>query len=403
MSHAAIVQLHHRESFEHNLARALAFGAAAGAFALLTRKLGEPLPPGAVILAATGMALARGDRLDRALLVVLSLVAAGAPLLFGLSNDWTLAFSGTCLGLIMVKAAVCEHGDEGLLASDRPGTANYVLGAIATAGLATAGFRVAQVFEARLEQLSTPALLIAAFCGAVLALFCALGSLAAHLALRPDPVEARCEELLPGLSGELKTLCSRCLALYRQCGRTLAMLPRENAREELAKTLAKTTQDAVELASDWAGVEAQLEQTNRTELSKELAQLGEYAKAAKDPLARRQLELAAESLQEELCRLSELELRKERVIAKLRAETALLERARVALISLLSGQVQLKSAELAALAQKLRAQADAQSKAGLWADAVATGAELTQQELEEQTATERRSSPPLPSAPSALP
>jgi len=65
------------------------------------------------------------------------------------------------------------------------------------------------------------------------------------LALRPDPVEARCEEVIPRLTGDLKTLASRALTLYQQCGKSLQELPREPAREEMARTLSRMTREAV--------------------------------------------------------------------------------------------------------------------------------------------------------------
>ncbi|MEK6597967.1 MAG: hypothetical protein AABY91_06515, partial [Gemmatimonadota bacterium] len=71
--------------------------------------------------------------------------------------------------------------------------------------------------------------------------------------------EARCEELIPMLTGEFHTQAQRALTLYRACGESMQALPREPAREELARTLQKLTRDAVELAAEWAGVEAQLQ------------------------------------------------------------------------------------------------------------------------------------------------
>src|SRR5690606_17146458 len=99
---------------------------------------------------------------------------------------------------------------------------------------------------------------------------------------------------------DFHTLAERALTVYRQCGQSLAQLPREPAREELARTLAKMTRDAVELASEWAGVEMQLEERAQTELQAEREELLRSAKASTDAVARRQLESAAASLAEEI-------------------------------------------------------------------------------------------------------
>ncbi|MFZ5470455.1 MAG: hypothetical protein ACOZIN_13550 [Myxococcota bacterium] len=378
----AVLQLHHREAFERNVTRALLVGAGAGAIALGTQRLGVGLPLSYLALAGTSLACVRGDRMDRILLTGLSAILPAAPWAFGFSHAWTVALSAACAGVLMVKATVCERGEEGSVGLTRPGWLNYALGAVGTAGLSVAGFEVAKVLAARLQDFSTPALLVSMLSGVVIALFAAIGSIAAHLALRPDPVEARCEELIPQLSGDFQTLATRALTLYRQCGLSLALLPREPAREELARTLAKMTKDAVGLASEWTGVEAQMEETAQKELAKEVVELSKSAGASKDSVVRRQLEIAASSLREEIERLAELKLRRERIVAKLRAEVALLERARVALISLRSGHVQVKSAELSALSRKLKALADGQGEEAKLADAVATGAELAQEEAE---------------------
>ncbi|NPC79427.1 hypothetical protein HPC49_14425, partial [Pyxidicoccus fallax] len=228
-----------------------------------------------------------------------------------------------------------------------------------------------------LTDVATPALLRVGVVGGILGLFMGLSASAAHLGLSADPVEARAEELLPRLAGDFRTLCERALSLYRQCGQSLALLPREPAREELARTLARITRDAVELASEWAGVEAQLEERAQAELQAEREDLERSARASTDAVARRQLELAAASLAEEVERLGELKGRRERILARLRAEVALLERARVALLSLRSGQAQLKAAELSALARRFRALSSVQWEEGQSLDSVATQAALS--------------------------
>jgi hypothetical protein len=133
---------------------------------------------------------------------------------------------------------------------------------------------------------------------------------------------------------------------------------------------------ALQLASEWTGVEAQLEKEGHRELTEEIDELVRSAAAAQDPVAKRQLEMAAEALREELGRLDELTLRKERVLAKLKSQVALLERARVALIGMRSSHAQLKSAELAALSRKFESLSNAQSEEGKVADQAATQAEL---------------------------
>lgn len=379
----AVLQMHQRDTFERNVTRSLAAGAAAGAVAYLSSKvLHLSVPMTYLALAAVLLACIRGDRLDRLMLGTLALVMPALPWFFGFSHAWTLALAGAVTGALMVKARLAEKGVMGTVGFERPGLLHYGVASVATAGLTVAGFQVAKIFVARLGDIATPALLSSAVGGTIIALFAALGSLAAHLALKADPVEARCEELIPSLKGEFQTQATRALTLYRLCGVSLAALPREPAREELSRTLQQLTRDAVELAANWAGVESQLEDDAVLDLEKEISNLGKDAAKTKDIVARRQLELAAASLKEELERLSELKLKRERILAKLKGQVALLERARVSLIGMRSGHAQVKAAELTALARKFGALANAQADEAKLAHEVATGAEIAAQESE---------------------
>lgn len=374
---ATILQFHHREAFERTVTRALAAGAGAGLVHLATLRAGLPLPLAWLVPAAVVVACARGDRWDRVLLGGLGVLLTALPYALGMAPAWTVACSAAAAGALLVRARLNERGEEGQVAEARPTLVHFGLGATLGAGLTLAGLEVAQVFSARLTDLATPALLRVGVVGGILGLFMGLSAAAAHLGLSADPVEARAEELLPRLAGDFRTLSERALSLYRQCGQSLALLPREPAREELARTLARITRDAVELASEWAGVEAQLEERAQAELQAEREDLERSARASTDAVARRQLEQAAASLAEEVERLGELKQRRERILARLRAEVALLERARVALLSLRSGQAQLKAAELSALARRFRALSSVQWEEGQSLDAVATQAALS--------------------------
>jgi hypothetical protein len=378
---ATVLQLHHREEFERNVTRALAAGAGAGLLHLAILKAGLALPLAYLALAGAVLAVARGDKWDRILLSALGVLLPALPYALGMTPAWTAGLSAAAAGALLVRAHLNERGEEGQVGERRPTLVNYLLGAGLCAGLTLGGVEVARILAARLTELATPMLLGASLAGAVVGLFVGLSSVAAHLALASDPVEARCEELLPQLSGDFHTLAERALTIYRQCGQSLVQLPREPAREELARTLSKMTRDAVELASEWAGVESQLEERAQTELQTEREELLRAAKASTDVVARKQLESAATSLGEEIEKLGELKQRRERILARLRAQVAQLDRARVALLSLRSGHAQMKAAELTALTRRFRALASSQLEEGQAMDAVAAQATLAQTEV----------------------
>ncbi|MFO0597298.1 MAG: hypothetical protein U0228_18435 [Myxococcaceae bacterium] len=388
-SSAAVIQLQHREAFERNMTRALAAGAGAGVLGFLAQKLGV-LQLGAALpflaLVATSLACVRGDRMDRVLLTVLSVTLPALPWLFGFSAAWTVALAGCAAGALMVKSRLAEKGEEGSVGSERPAALHYIVTSLATGGLAVAGTEVAKILSGRLTDLATPTIINAAVAGVVIALFAGIGSLGSHIALKSDPVEARVEELLPQLTGEFEAQLTRALNLYRQAGAQLAALPRDPAREELARTLGKLTKDAAELAGEWAGVEAQVHENAHADLQKEIEELTSSAKAARDAVARAQLEAAARSLKEELGRLGEMRLKRERVLARLKSQVALLERARVALIGMRSTHATVRAAEMAAVSRKLNALALAQGDEAKLGHEVATSAELSS--LEKQKGDE---------------
>jgi hypothetical protein len=366
--------------------RALAAGAGAGVVGFLAQKLQVQVSMSFLALVATSLACVRGDKMDRMLLTGLSVVLPALPWLFGFSAGWTVALAGAAAGLLMVKSRLAERGEEGSVGVDRPGALHYVGTALATGGLAVAGTEVAKILSSRLTDLSTPTVINAAVSGLIIALFAGIGSLGSHIALKSDPVEAAVEEMLPSLTGEFETQINKALNLYRQAGTQLAALPRDSAREELARTLQKLTKDAAELAGEWAGVEAQVQENAHADLQKEIDELTASAKAARDSVARQQLEGAARSLKEELGRLGEMRLKRERVLARLKSQVALLERARVALIGMRSTHATVRAAEMAAVSRKLNALAMAQGDEAKLGHEVATAAELTT--LETQRADE---------------
>ncbi len=371
MTTTAVIQLHQREAFEENALRALAVGAAAGTLAYFARGVAPSLPWAYFAIAAASLACLRGDRIDRLMLGGLSLLLPALPWAVGLPGSWSVLLGAAAAGVLIVHARVCERGQEGSLGAARPGRPHYALAAVGAGALALAGHQVARVLTARLAQVDVPLALALGIAGAVLALFLVVGTLGAHLGWSSDPVETRATEILSSLDGALRLATERALALYRQTGAILAALPREPAREELARVLSLTTREVAELAAEWTSIEAQLESTGAAQLTAQADALDEDARRAKDPIARAQLQQAARDLRSELGRIDALEGQRERVHAKLKAQVALLERARVALIGMRGGHAQLKSAQLSALARQLQAAAKAQGDEARIADEAA--------------------------------
>lgn len=366
---AAPLPLVHREAFERNALLALGAGACAGivhlALSTALAWVGVVLPafPEGTVGAALGLpALAvvaavlgclSGDRTDRALLLLGTLALVPLPFLFTVPAVWKLALAGALAGPLMVQAQVCDRGERGLVDAERPGKISFALASIATALLVPAGVAIAKILAWRLLDFGTPSILLGAFSGAVVALFVALGALPAHVGLAPDPASARLGQLLPRAQGDLRRLLERARELYRRCSVGLASLPREPSRESLAETVGEIGLEIAALAEKLVKLEPLWAQVGGADTEQEIARLERALEKAGDPLARTQLMLALDAHRKERTQAKELLHRKERLVARLEAEVALLGSANLALVQARTGEAQATGVELGTLAQRL--------------------------------------------------
>ncbi|MBJ6760585.1 hypothetical protein JGU66_07400 [Myxococcaceae bacterium JPH2] len=339
------LQVLHREEFESRTFRALAGAGAMGVLAAIALRVRVHVEPGFFAVAAAALAGARpsaGYALAlRSALLVLPIV----PLLLELPEPLPL---GLAAAITSALVAWLGHGREGV------GTPLQV-GASALAALVTAplGLYVRQVLEARF--LSGTGVLSTLVGFSVMGLFWSVGTLPANLALHVDPVAARGSTLVGTLEGEVRELVERALGLYRQCLQVVKKLPASAGRGELQKVLGALAQEAFSLAESHAALEAQLNAISQGDVDTQVRELRERASQTQDGLARRQLELAASSLGEELNRLDTLTRRRERMLAQLHAQVAQLERARVSFIGVQGSELGAKGEQAAQLARKLSA------------------------------------------------
>lgn len=372
------IQLQHRTQFERNVSWAIGGGALAG---FLTAAFSGSRLDGFLawsVAAATTYFFAGGDKTDRWLTRLMGAFFPAACLL--LPGKMGIAACGAAAGIVLVAASVASRGREGQVAQFRPGGPAYVIAAVTGGALLLVGMGAGDILSHAFRGAGLhwfPATMAA---GAVTALFLSFAALPAHVMMEADPVEAKAMGLELSLEGDLAELCSRMLAGYRRCGELLAQLPRDAARSELASVACRSVNDALELANDWQQVESQLEEASPAELDNQVQSLKKDALAAKDEVAKRQLLLAAESLSEEVQRLESLSCRRERVMARLKATCAELDRTRLSLLSLRSARTHMKATELLALSRKLKSLAALESTRGELESAVATGAELAHEE-----------------------
>jgi hypothetical protein len=337
------LQLLHREDFEARTLRALAGGAAVGVLSALAERFGfAPLDAGfaVVVGALVGAQTVKGSRLPLWLALA---VLPGLPYFFDAVAPVPQAFSGA------IAAALVGWAGQG---RERFGKASEVVaGAVAAGAMVPLGMYVQQVLNARFFPHGG---LLGSLVGfTAVALFWSVGTLASHLTLHMDPVESRGGTLVSTLQGDAKDLVSRALGLYRQCRTVAQKMAAGPGRNELLEVLKKITREAFTLAESHAGLEAQLQSVAQGDVDAQVKDLRARAAAMEDAVARRQLELAASSLGEELNRLDTLSRKRERLLAQLHAQVALLERARVSLVGAAGTEASAKGAQAAELAKRL--------------------------------------------------
>ncbi|QSQ11776.1 hypothetical protein [Myxococcus landrumensis] len=350
------MQFLHREEFESRTVRALGGGACMGIFAALALRLWEPfqhvvhlsLEPGYFAVVAAALAAAKptkGYALGlRAALTVLPVF----PFFFAAPTPLPQSVAG-CIAAALV--AWLGHGREGA------GSSTSVAASAAAAGVLTpVGLYVQQVMDANF--LGGTGLLSLVLGYACVALFWSIGTLPSHLVLHTDAVEARGNALKGALKGEAQELTVRAVGLYQHCKTAVLRMPPSPGRQELLDVLEKMASESFSLAEAHAALTAQLDSVVAHDVDAQVKELRARAAAIQDSVARRQLELAASSLGEELNHLDALSRKRERLLAQLHAQVALLERARVSFIGAQGHELGAKGEQAAQLARKLKGLGD---------------------------------------------
>ncbi len=344
MGMALSVQLLHREEFESRPLRALGGAACMGILGAVAQRLHFPLEAGyfAVVAAAlVGAKVAPRHAMGLRLALV---TLPAVPFFFDTPEPLPQSLAGA------IAAALVAWLGSG---RDEPGRPLSVAASAAAAGvLVPLSLHVQQVLEARL--LGSRGLLPVLVGFLVVALFWSIGTLPAHMAMELDAVEARGRRLADSLKGEARELAARALGLYRQCKDVVLRMPASAGRLELLGVVEGMAADSFSLAEAHAGLEAQLGSVVANDVDAQVRELRARAAATQDSVARRQLELAASSLGEELNHLDALSRRRERLLAQLHAQVALLERARVSFIGVKGSELGAKGAQAAQLARRLK-------------------------------------------------
>lgn len=361
------------EGFQKSVLWATAGGAAAGlAFhgvATAVSALNVPATMGGYGIAAGGAGVGPLTGLTCALVAgaacgssakarLLFLTAGGIagllPLLWPTHPVFGLVAAGGILGLLFAHSRRQEGAAGVEVGQSRLGRAAYVAAAVLGALGLVAGRAVADSFAIHglLDGL-LPLPLATAALTAVVGLFVALGSAGAHLIRDPDPVEQLYAALQPELTDDLGALASRAMTNYRRCAELLAGGESGFVHKQLTRALSGVTHRVLELARRWQSIDREMGSLAEGEVGQRLAELRSLRDGSRDETAKKQLGVAEGALMSELQQIDRIKRGRERVVARLHGEMAVLERTRYALLSLKSSDAHLRTAELSALSESL--------------------------------------------------
>ncbi|ATB30145.1 hypothetical protein [Melittangium boletus] len=336
------VQLHAREDFEVRTLRALGGAAVLAPLVALGEWLHVRVDVAFIALVGAGLASARvGWKTWVAL-------AVGLPALLSLPELLRLPVPAA-----QVLMGVLAASMVGLWNPEwKPRPEQVLAGALGAGALVPLGMYVRRVLDARLlDGLTGP--LHAAPGLAVVALFWSVGRLASHLEVHANTVEARGARLRTRMVGEPQELVARTVTLYRECRAETAQLGSAPGRKELERVLDTLALEVFNRAEAHAQLESQLKGARMEDVNTQVTALRTKATATTDAVARRQLELAAGALGEELNQLETMGRKRERLLAQLHAQVAMMERARVSLVAVRGGDVAAKGEQAAQLARRL--------------------------------------------------
>lgn len=338
------------EQFESTVVRITLGAALGGLCAGMAALAGGPGALFAALVLAGALALL-GTRRSFFLLAAVGGVAGALIAVGSAYPTFYLASAGAVAGSgIALARFLASEAERRSLTAMR-----LALVAIAGAGALLVGAQSAEVFAARGLFAGIPVPLGFAARGAVMGFFLALAAAALHLQAGSDPVETLHARLAGELTGELGRLCSQAIDLYRRCREALAKSPQSAARAHVGRSLAEVTSRAMELARRWHAVDLELGERAEGELEKRVTELGKLAAASTDATAKRQLQAAERALGEERAQLARVRAGRERVMAQLHADLAILERTRFALLALRCTDAHLVVTELSHLSENLSA------------------------------------------------
>ena len=215
--------------------------------------------------------------------------------------------------------------------------------------------RILAVFDSNGVLAGLPVPVAFAVRAALMGFFAGLAAAALHVAGAVDPVEALYRRTAPGLSGELARLAHGAFDLYQRAREALASSPQSAARQHVGRSLEAVTARVLDLAGRWHALDVEVGDGAERGVAQRVAEVQKLRLATGDPSARTQLQAAERALNDELAQIRRIRAGRERVLARLHADLATLERTRFSLLALRCTDAHLAASELSQLSEDLGA------------------------------------------------
>jgi hypothetical protein len=198
-----------------------------------------------------------------------------------------------------------------------------------------------------------PGPIAAAAAGSAVGLFFGLASAPKHISRPSDPVEGKYIEALQIKDGELHEILARALSIHQSVKTDLAQKKDEKTVQKLGERVGELAMRVLSIVEQCRRIESDLSAAPAYELEERISQLKRKADAATDAAARDTYLAAVESLDGQRRAFDAINRGRERVIARLHANVALLEKVRFSLLHMRSADAERIGGEASPLADAL--------------------------------------------------
>lgn len=346
---AARPELQDAPAFHSTVLRAVGGAAAAGlALDLVSRAAGylHPSMVGLVTASLVGaLALVGSDR-GRGLGRTLGAALGGGLGLLGaflvlLTAEWPW------IGALLAGAAAAPVLARGESAKKMAATGAFA-GAMTLAGL-----YVLRVLATRgILGPVMPGPLASAAVGAAAGLFIGLGALPRHFGSREDAVEVAFGRAVGGAEGEIREILERASQIYGAIRSDLSG-KKGPTEKRLGRQVSDLSLRILHISEQCQKIQRDLGGAERGELERRITELTAKAGAAQDQAAKRTLLAAVESLDGQRRAVDAIGRGLERVVARLHANVAMLEKVRFSLVHARSADAERFGGESSPLAETI--------------------------------------------------